>query len=354
MCKVKDKNYKANWDRPYKVIFSNPDIVKDLITTYYDADWVRDIDFTTLQKFPTEFIGEELDETRDDVIWQVNFKDTKLYILLLLEFQSNSDSYMAARILSYVGNLYLDIIRTQKQNSLKKLPPVFPLVIYNGKNQWNASKSFKDIVSCPYTSLSKYIPDIFYEVFDEKEVFQKISNPQRLIDLLVSIQFCDNPETMRTSVSQLCKLAEQSESFDHLLRGFVLLIRRGLMRSGKWSEQLSEVNWDDISTPQEVNNMLETTLKNWADNCYIKGKKEGKEEGREEGRDEGKALALLELLADGDISFDKAKLKLDILKSADPKADFWDSIYERLNAFKISSNKFNDPSAEYNPTSNKP
>ena len=82
--------------------------------------------------------------------------------------------------------------------------------------------------------------------------------------------------------------------------------------------------------------------------------KKGIKKGIEKGIEKGKALSLLDLLADGDITFDKAKLKLDILKSADPKADFWDSIYERLNAFKISSNKFNDPSAEYNPTSNKP
>lgn len=82
------------------MIFSNPDIVKDLIISHYNSDWVADVDFSTLEKLPAEHTGDELDETRDDVIWQVNFKDTKLY----------SEKYMAARMLSYIGNLYLDLV----------------------------------------------------------------------------------------------------------------------------------------------------------------------------------------------------------------------------------------------------
>lgn len=87
--------------------------------------------------------------------------------------------------------------------------------------------------------------------------------------------------------------------------------------------------------------MLEVRMKKWANDFLAKG------------REEGKALSLLELLADGDISFDKAKQKLDILKSADPKADLWDDIYEKLNTFKPSSSKFNEASAEYKPSRDK-
>lgn len=54
-----------------------------------------------------------------------------LYVYLLLEFQSSNDTYMAVRILTYIGLLYQDLIKSGK-TSARKLPAVFPLVLYNG------------------------------------------------------------------------------------------------------------------------------------------------------------------------------------------------------------------------------
>ena len=83
-------------------------------------------------------------------------------------------------------------------------------------------------------------------------------------------------------IAMLCSLAGASDSFDHLLRGFVLLIRRALIRSGSNAGNPDETNWDEISAPQEVNNMLETTMKIWADNFISQGIEKGIEKGKEE------------------------------------------------------------------------
>ncbi|MEW6712275.1 MAG: hypothetical protein AB1403_20815 [Candidatus Riflebacteria bacterium] len=69
----------------------------------------------------------------------------------------------------------------------------------------------------------------------------------------------------------------------------------------------------------------------------------GRFEGRKEGREEGKALTIIELLEDGEISFTKARQKIDQLKSKTPDAGFWQEIYESLA-------KFNDPSQVKEPT----
>ncbi len=37
----------------------------------------------------------------------------------------------------------------------------------------------------------------------------------------------------------------------------------------------AETNWDEISAPQEVNNMLETTMKIWADSFLAQGIEKG-------------------------------------------------------------------------------
>lgn len=73
----------------------------------------------------------------------------------------------------------------------------------------------------------------------------------------------------------------------------------------------------------------------------------GKLDGREEGREEGKALTVIELLQDGDISFAKARQKIDRLKSQTPDAGFWSGIYDALNRHKPDPSSVKEPAASY-------
>lgn len=56
---------------------------------------------------------------------------------LLLEFQSSDDYFMANRIMTYMGLLYQDIIHSQGLKKGDKLPPILPIVIYNGASDWS-------------------------------------------------------------------------------------------------------------------------------------------------------------------------------------------------------------------------
>lgn len=82
---------------------------------------------------------------------------------------------------------------------------------------------------------------------------------------------------------------------------------------------------------------------------YGVGKFEGRKEGREEGREEGRALNIIELLQDGDISFAKAKQKIDRLKSQTPDAGFWTGIYETLIKHNPDPSNVKEPAAKYHP-----
>jgi predicted transposase YdaD len=94
---------------------------------------VRDLDFSTLEVFKDSFVSDNLLERHDDIIWRVRWGQKKwLYVYLLLEFQSSIDDFMAVRIMVYIGLLYQYLIDSQKLQAKDKLPPVLPLVIYNG------------------------------------------------------------------------------------------------------------------------------------------------------------------------------------------------------------------------------
>ncbi|MEW6710037.1 MAG: Rpn family recombination-promoting nuclease/putative transposase [Candidatus Riflebacteria bacterium] len=88
-------------------------------------------------------------------------------------------------------------------------------------------------------------------------------------------------------------------------------------------------------------------LKNSFDTAIEEGFEKGIKKGREEGREEGKALYILELLEDGEISFEKARQKIDQLKSKNPDADFWNGIYESLFKYNPDLPKVKESPAKY-------
>ena len=121
----------------YKLLFSHPRLVQDLITGFVQPQWLDSIDFKTLEPVKASFATDDLRQRHDDCIWRMKFKDTWLYLYLLLEFQSSDDYFMANRVMTYLGLLYQDIIRSQVLKKGDLLPPVLPIVIYNGASNWS-------------------------------------------------------------------------------------------------------------------------------------------------------------------------------------------------------------------------
>src|SRR5207245_3839627 len=88
----------------------------------------------------------ELRTREDDLIWRIRRADGWLYIYLLLEFQSRVDPHMAVRIMAYVALLYQGLIRTGQLTPAGTLPPVVPVVLYNGRGHWTASQNVATLI----------------------------------------------------------------------------------------------------------------------------------------------------------------------------------------------------------------
>ncbi|WP_422666907.1 Rpn family recombination-promoting nuclease/putative transposase, partial [Billgrantia endophytica] len=117
-------------DNTYKLLFSQQEMVKDLLRGFIRDDWLDQLDLDTLEKANGSYVADELREREDDVIWRVRWGQTWLYVYLLIEFQSTIDKHMAVRIMSYLGLLYQDLIRQKAFTPSGKLPPVLPIVLY--------------------------------------------------------------------------------------------------------------------------------------------------------------------------------------------------------------------------------
>ncbi len=133
-------------DNSYKLLFSHPQMVKDLLIGFVKEAWVEQLDFSTLEKVSGSYVSDELRDREDDIIWRVRWGEDWLYVYLLLEFQSSIDKYMAVRVMSYLGLLYQDLVRQKTFTPNGKLPPVLPVVLYNGETRWSAAQNVAELV----------------------------------------------------------------------------------------------------------------------------------------------------------------------------------------------------------------
>lgn len=119
-------------DHSYKLLFSEPEVITDLLQGFVHEPWVDQLDFSTLEKVSGSYISDDLRAREDDIIWKVKYGNGWIYVYLLIEFQSTIDKYMAVRLMSYIGLLYQDLIKSKSFSSTQLPPPFSPLFCIMG------------------------------------------------------------------------------------------------------------------------------------------------------------------------------------------------------------------------------
>ncbi|WP_300971366.1 Rpn family recombination-promoting nuclease/putative transposase [Thiocapsa sp.] len=128
-------------DSGYKLLYGHAAMVRDLLRGFAPGDWVQALDLETLERCSGSYVTDDLRDRADDIVWRLRWGPDWLYIYLLLEFQSTVDPWMAVRIQTYLGLLYQDLIRAGTLSAAGRLPPVLPVVLYNGVTPWRAAET---------------------------------------------------------------------------------------------------------------------------------------------------------------------------------------------------------------------
>ena len=166
-------NERIPYDQSYKLLFSEPEMVSSVLQDFVPEDFVKNIDFSTLDRVPGSYVTDDCRERHDDIIWRVKCNEEWVYLFILVEFQSTVDPWMAVRIQGYTALLWQDLINTGKIKAGQKLPPVFPLVLYNGGKKWTAAQDVADL-QYPITGpLAAYQPHQKYFLLEESQVSEK-------------------------------------------------------------------------------------------------------------------------------------------------------------------------------------
>ncbi len=265
-------------DAAYKKLFTDPEMVASLLRRFVPADIVAEMDFSSLEPFPSERIAEDRRERRNDIVWRVRLKESFCYLLFLLEFQSREDWWMAVRILAYTALLWQDIIKADKLGAGDRLPPVFPLVLYNGGKAWKAPTDLRDLLLSHKKSLENYQPRQQYFLLDAGRVPEEtLAGNNDLATLLIRFERARNIGEIIHILTELCMVLPSSERL-HLHRAFISWLGSNVFRRTEISEDILHCN-----TIQEARSMLADIAPHWEQNFMEKGIAIGKQEGMTEG-----------------------------------------------------------------------
>lgn len=293
----KPRGEPSGHDHNYKILFSHPETVKELLRGFLREDWVQRLDFSTLQRVSGSFVSTDMRERHTDVIWRVRFRGDRkhwFYLYVLLEFQSTPYHFMAVRLLGYVSLLLQDAIKKHKLKPGDRLPPILPVLLYTGKRPWRAPLDLASLYPPVPLELRRYLPDLTYILLDQGKL--DLKNPAlaaNRIATLFRIEVCNVREELPGLLRHLKDLtpAEREPELQHI---FAVWLRAVFRRTfpGVIIPELLDL---------EGASMLEENLRSW----IREERREGRKEGVREGQVEGMREIVLDLLTQrfGRLSF---------------------------------------------------
>ena len=275
-------------DSAYKQFSSNSEMVESLLRDFVSADFIADLDFSTLERCSGSYVTDDLRERHDDIVWRVGWKKGSwCYVALLLEFQSTPDHWMALRTLSYTTLLLLDLVKTGKVRENDGLPPVFPIVIYNGGKAWKAPQDVAALFAPMPESLKYYRPQHRHFLLDESRVSgEELDKSNGLVAQLLRLERAQEPEQVRQIVRELIARLHGPEYLS-LRRAFTVWLGRVVLKRSGITEEIPE--FQDL---REVDAMLEERAAQWKNEYITLGRKEGEAKGEAKGLGRGIQLLL--------------------------------------------------------------
>ena len=255
-------------DKRYKQLFSNPVIVEELLLYFVEEDFVKNLDFSTLESVNKSFITDEFKEKESDIIYKIQYNGEDVYIYLLIEFQSTVDRFMAVRMLRYIMEFYQALITLQNPH---KLPAVFPILLYNGNKKWTAKTNVNDLVENTIPGI--YIPDFqYYKIVENEIPDKKLLEIKNALSAVFYIENIKEPEEIRKHFKNVIKLIEKEEF------PVIKVIARWLNNYLKYE---NEHIIDELNSLEEVKTMFATALKKHDREVEKRGEKRGKKLGQE-------------------------------------------------------------------------
>lgn len=278
------KTHRPAHDAGYKRLFSRAGMIEALLCRFVPEPWTSKLDFSTLELIPTHWVSEKHHRRESDLVWRVRFgpRGTYFFVYILIEHQSTPYRFMVVRLLGYVTLFYDWIIQQRLLTPSRRLPPVLPLVLYNGRRRWRAPLELRELIEPVSGGLEAFLPSFRYLVLDEahlpKEVLGPLDNPATAV---FEVERSESLEQVRQVIAAVREMPLGAEG-EAIRRDMAVWLRQVVLPARLPDEQLPEV--DEL---EEVDEMLAERVKTWPKKWMAEGYRSGLREGEQKGRQEG-------------------------------------------------------------------
>lgn len=280
----------SDHDAIYRRLFAHDTMVEDLLRRFVGGDWLERLRFETLELVPAHYVSDDLRHREDDRVWRLRYQPEDsdsldepnwFYVYILLEFQSTSPRFMALRLLVYLGLLYQDI--SKKLSAGEKLPPVLPVVLYNGKRPWTAPLRLEDLVEDAPERIERYQPRFSYFLLDEaRHPSEALQAPESPVSAVLRMEQASSPEDLVHEIGRLLELVESSDNLEWLREEFLRWLKRVIL-----PRRFPEAKIRELRDLEELRTMLEETVDGWTREWEAQGYRKGVEAGRQAGMEAG-------------------------------------------------------------------
>lgn len=290
-------------DIGYKELFSYPEFVVALLDGFIPDEISQLLDYSTLKNESERYITPQFKERHEDTVWSVEFEQAdadadadsqpvRLFLYILLEFQSGNDNRMALRMLDYSASFYHQLLKKGEFKAKRgSLPLVFPMVIYNGNGRWTAAQSMQELVQPAPRFLHHYQPRQGYYLLNIENCQSVVSSDHdNLLQLVFNVENARTADRMQRVTQQIADTMQRHPRREMLEKALVLWFKRFLYQNK------ITVDLEAIHTLQELPPMLANRVDSWFEQWKEEGLEEGRKEGRKEGERKGRADTLEKLL----------------------------------------------------------
>jgi len=269
-------------DPVYRRIFTHARTIEDILRRFATGPWAAKLDFKTLELVPSRYVSRFLEQRESDVVWRVRYGsgvDDWFYVYVLMELQSTVQRFMALRLWVYVALLYQHLVRQKTLTPAGLLPPVLPIVLYNGEAPWTAPRTLQELIQ-PLEGFSR--PAFEYVVLDMGHY---------PVEELRPVQDVASGVFLMEQAADFSGLREVFEEMQALIDDPELEEDVALLLGSVMGKLAKDEKTPRLTTFQEVYMLLER-----AERWPQKWRQEGLDEGLKRGRKQGLRLGKAEVL----------------------------------------------------------
>jgi len=140
-------------------IMGRKENAQNLLKKALPEDIQEQLDLDSLRVEKGSYVDEDQKKHFSDLIFSLNLKKGDLAkVYCLLEHKSTPEVMVSLQVLRYMVLEWHNIVK-QREVVGQVLPPIIPIVVYQGHQRWNVGRDFHSIIDFPSDSFKVLVPN---------------------------------------------------------------------------------------------------------------------------------------------------------------------------------------------------